>query len=150
MENMQGGQGGQGGQAQLQQLAREFNYLRESKQMYEQNLDLMDASLKNLSVTKETIQNLDQLEEGEEILLPVGGLIYVKANIKDPNKILLSVADDTVVEKTIEGSIEFIDKLIQQHREQVNFLNTQVQQIEARLQYISQIFQQGMGQQPQM
>ncbi|TFG00835.1 MAG: prefoldin subunit alpha [Promethearchaeota archaeon] len=150
MENMQGGQGGQGGQAQLQQLAREFNYLRESKQMYEQNLDLMDASLKNLSVTKETIQNLDQLKEGEEILLPVGGLIYVKANIKDPNKILLSVADDTVVEKTIEGSIEFIDKLIQQHREQVNFLNTQVQQIEARLQYISQIFQQGMGQQPQM
>jgi prefoldin alpha subunit len=148
MQNTPGGQGGQGGQAQLQALAREFNYLRESKQMYEQNMDLMDASLSNLSVTKETIENLDQLEEGEEILLPVGGLIHIKANIKEPKKILLSVADDTVVEKTVEGSIEFIDKLIDQHREQLNHLRTQVQQIESRLQYISQIFQRGMGQQP--
>ncbi len=140
----------QDGQAQLQALAREFNYLRESKQMYEQNLDLMDASLNNLSVTKKTIKNLDQLEVGEEILLPVGGLIYLKADIKEPEKVLLSVADDTVVEKNIESSIEFIDKLMSQHREQVSFLNTQVQQIESRLQYISQVFQRGMEQPPQM
>lgn len=148
MENTPGGQGGQGGQNQLQALAKEFNQLRETKQMYEQNLDLMDASLNNLKVTKETIENLDQLEEGEEILLPVGGLIHIKANIKEPKKVLLSVADDTVVEKTVGDSIEFVEKLIDQHQEQVNFLRSQVEQIESRLQYISQIFQRGMGQQP--
>ncbi|TXT62714.1 MAG: Prefoldin subunit alpha [Promethearchaeota archaeon] len=128
--------------APSQALAYEFQALRERKAMYEQNLDLIYASLNNLNNTKETVQNLKDVEEEDEILIPVGGIVNLKAKIKDPQKILLSVSD-VVIEKNIDTSLEFIDKLIDQHREQIKFLNEQLQQIEGRLQGISQIFRQG-------
>ena len=128
--------------APSQALAYAFQALRERKAMYEQNLDLIYASLSNFTNTKETVQNLEKVEDGDEILIPVGGIVNLKAKIKDPKKILLSVSD-VVIEKNIEKSIEFIDKLIEQHKEQIKFLTEQLQQIEARLQGISQIFRQG-------
>ncbi len=128
-------------QSQTQALAYEFQAIRERKDMYEQNLDLIYASLSNLSNTKETLKNLENVQEGDEILIPVGGIINLKANIKQPKNILLSVSD-VVIEKNIEGSIEFIDKLINQHQEQIKFLNEQLYKMETRLQTISQMFRQ--------
>ncbi|MBD3195266.1 MAG: prefoldin subunit alpha [Candidatus Lokiarchaeota archaeon] len=131
-----------------QTLAYQFQYLREQKDMYEQNLNFIDASLNNLINTKKTVENLQDIEEGEEILVPIGGMVNIKANIKQNNKVLLSVSDDVVIEKTLEGSSEFLEQLIEQHREQKKFLNEQLQKIEVNLQGISQYFQRSMGQQP--
>ena len=128
--------------SQTQALAYEFQALRERKDMYEQNLELLHASLSNLTNTKETVRNLENVKEGDEILIPVGGLVNLKATIKEPENILLSVSD-VVIEKNIEGSIEFLDKLINQHQEQIKFLNEQLEEIEIRLQAISRMFRQG-------
>jgi prefoldin alpha subunit len=127
-------------------LAYQFQYLREQKDMYEQNLEIINASLGNLQNTKKTIENLKDVESGEEILIPIGGIVNLKGSIKNPEKILLSVSDDVIIEKSIEGSIEFIDKIIEQHKQQINFIQEQLQKVEANLQSISQAFQQGMPQ----
>ncbi|TXT61537.1 MAG: Prefoldin subunit alpha [Promethearchaeota archaeon] len=129
-----------------QQLAYQFQHLREQKGMYEQNLDIIQASLNNLINTRKTIENLHEVEDGEEILLPVGGMINLRANIVNPDKVLLSVSDDIVIEKNLDRSKEFIEKLIEQHRDQIEFLNEQIDKIEANLQGISQVFRQGLSQ----
>jgi len=129
-----------------QKLASQFQYLREMQQMYEQNLDIINASLNNLINTQKTIKNLHNVEDDEEILVPIGGMINLRAKIQNPDKVLLSVSDDVIIEKDLDRSNEFIEKLIEQHRDQVKFLNEQLQQIEANLQGISQQFRQGMGQ----
>jgi prefoldin alpha subunit len=129
-----------------QQLAYQFQHLREQKNMYEQNLDIIQASLNNLINTRKTIENLHDVEDGEEVLLPVGGMINLRANIVNPDKVLLSVSDDIVIEKNLDRSKEFIEKLIEQHRDQVEFLNEQIDKIEANLQGISQVFRQGLSQ----
>lgn len=133
-------------QQNSQQLAYQFQHLREQKDMYEQNLDIIQASLNNLITTKKTIENLHNVEDGEEILVPIGGMINLRAKIMNPEKVLLSVSDDVIIEKNLDRSSEFIQKLIEQHREQVEFLNEQIDKIEANLQGISQMFRQGMGQ----
>lgn len=127
-------------------LAYQFQYLKEQKDMYEQNLEIINASLGNLQNTKSTIENLKSVESGEEILIPVGGIVNFQGTIKNPEKILLSVSDDVIIEKSIEGSIEFIEKIIEQHKQQVNFIRQQLQKVETNLQSISQAFQQGMPQ----
>jgi len=133
-------------QQNSQRLAYQFQHLREQKDMYEQNLDIIQASLNNLLNTKKTIENLHNVEDGEEILVPVGGMINLRARIMNPENVLLSVSDDIVIEKDLDRSSEFIQKLIEQHREQVEFLNEQIDKIEANLQGISQMFRQGTGQ----
>ena len=116
-----------------QELLYQFRYLREQRDMLASQLDFISASLRNLTNTKTTVTNLKDLKEGEEILLPLGGIINVKATIKNPEKVLVFVNQDVVIEKDIDSSIEFVDKLIEQHNQQIEFLQTQIQNLDANI-----------------
>ena len=130
-----------------QELLYQFRYLREQRDMLASQLDFISASLRNLTNTKTTVANLKDLKGGEEILLPIGGIINVKATIKNPEKVLVFVNQDVVIEKDIDSSIEFVDKLIEQHNQQIQFLQTQIQNLDENIARMSQILQQSMPQQ---
>ena len=131
----------------VQELMYQFRYLREQRDMLASQLDFISASLRNLINTKTTVANLKDLKDGEEILLPLGGIINVKATIKNPEKVLVFVNQDVVIEKDIDTSIEFVDKLIEQHNQQIEFLQTQIQNLDANIARMSQILQQSVPQQ---
>ena len=130
-----------------QELMYQFRYLREQRDMHVNQLDFISASLRNLTNTKTTVANLKDLKDGEEILLPLGGIINVKATIKNPEKVLVFVNQDVVIEKDIDTSIEFVDKLIEQHNQQIEFLQTQIQNLDANIARMSQTLQQAVPQQ---
>lgn len=127
-----------------QELMYRFKYLKDQRDMFVGQLDLLNASLGNIVNTKTTLENLKSVEDNEEILVPLGGLANIKAIIKDPHKIILYINQDVAVEKDLESSIEFVDKIITQHNEQINFLRTQIQTLDANLQSMSQQFQRNM------
>lgn len=130
-----------------QELLYQFRYLREQRDMLASQLDFISASLRNLTNTKTTVANLKDLKEGEEILLPIGGIINVKARIKNPEKVLVFVNQDVVIEKDLDSSIEFLDRLIEQHNQQIEFLQTQLQNLDANIARMSQTLQQAVPQQ---
>ena len=130
-----------------QELLYQFRYLREQRDMLASQFDFISASLRNLTNTKTTVTNLKDLKEGEEILLPLGGIINVKAKIKNPEKVLVFVNQDVVIEKDLDASIEFLDKLIEQHNQQIEFLQTQIQNLDANIARMSQSLQQAVPQQ---
>ena len=130
-----------------QELLYQFRYLREQRDMLASQFDFISASLRNLTNTKTTVANLKDLKGGEEILLPIGGIINVKATIKNPEKVLVFVNQDVVIEKDIDSSIEFVDKLIEQHNQQIQFLQTQIQNLDKNIARMSQILQQAAPQQ---
>ncbi|MHA1291390.1 MAG: prefoldin subunit alpha [Promethearchaeota archaeon] len=125
----------------IEQQLYQFRYLKEQRDMFLGQLELVNASLGNLLNTKTTIDNLKDIKEGQEILLPIGGLINIKANIKDPEKILLYVSQDIVVEKNIEGTKEFLERLIEQHNTQIKYIQNQIRTLDANLQGMSQNIQ---------
>ena len=123
---------------QLQQ----FRYLKEQRDMFQGQFEIVNASLGNLYTTKRTLDNLnDGVDESDEILIPIGGIVSVKGSIKDTKKVLVSITQDIVIEKTIEESIEFIDKLMKQHNEQLKFLQERIQTLDYNLQGLNQMFQ---------
>ena len=130
-----------------QELLYQFRYLREQRDMLASQLDFISASLRNLTNTKTTVANLKDLKEGEEILLPIGGIINVKARIKNPEKVLVFVNQDVVIEKDLDSSIEFLDRLIEQHNQQIEFLQTQLQNLDANIARMSQTLQPAVPQQ---
>ena len=75
--------------------------------------------------------------------MPIGGLVNLKASIKDTEKFLVAVTQDVIIEKNLDEAIEFLDKLIEQHNKQIQFLRTQLQNIDVGLQEISQNIQKG-------
>jgi prefoldin alpha subunit len=126
-----------------EQLIR-FRYLKEQRDMFQGQLEIINASLGNIMNTKNTVENIKQgVKENDEILVPIGGLVNLKASIKDTEKVLLAITQDVVIEKNLDEAIEFLDKLIEQHNQQIQFLTNQIQNLDVNLAQISQSIQQG-------
>jgi len=127
---------------QLQQ----FRYLKEQRDMFQGQFEIVNASLGNLYTTKKTLDNLKEgVDESDEILIPIGGIVSVKGSIKDTKKVLVAINQDIIIEKTIEESIEYIDKLMKQHNEQLKFLKERILTLDYNLQGLNQMFQGKMG-----
>jgi prefoldin alpha subunit len=127
----------------------EFRLLKEQRDVFQTQLEFINSLLTNLMNTKITIENLKNVKDGDEILVPIGGYVNLNAIIKNPEKIMLYVSHDVMIEKDLNGSIEFLDKLIVEHNEQMQNIAAQVQKLEATLMQMSQAFQKEASQQQQ-
>ncbi|MBN1800151.1 MAG: prefoldin subunit alpha [Candidatus Lokiarchaeota archaeon] len=134
-------------QTNMEQQIYQFQYLKEQRDALSQNLSLINGSLQNYMTTKATVENLKNINNDEEILLPIGGSIILNATIKNANKILTYICQDIVIEKDFEETIEFLDKIIEQHQEQIKFLSNELSRLDMTLQGMSQLIQQGYSQQ---
>jgi len=127
---------------EYQEQLIKFRYLKEQRDMYQSQLEIINASRANVRNSKNTLENLKEgVKEDDEILVPIGGIVNIKASIKEPEKVLLAVNQDVVIEKDLASAIEFLDKIIEQHNKQVEFLGTQLQNLDINLNKISQVIQ---------
>ncbi|MFW9998499.1 MAG: prefoldin subunit alpha [Candidatus Hodarchaeota archaeon] len=127
---------------EYQEQLIKFRYLKEQRDMFEGQLEIVNASLGNIINTKTTVENIKEgVNQNDEILVPIGGLINIKASIKETKKVLLAITQDVIIEKDLDGTIDFLDKLVEQHNKQIQFLRTQIQNIDINLQEISQNIQ---------
>ena len=130
------------------QQLNQYRYLKEQRDMFQGQFEIVSASLGNLFTTKRTLDSLlEGVSENDEILIPIGGLASIKATIKDAKNVLVSVNQDTVIEKTVEEAVEFLTKLIEQHNVQLKFLKERIFALDLNLQGMNQILQQKMAQQ---
>ncbi|MFX1391522.1 MAG: prefoldin subunit alpha [Promethearchaeota archaeon] len=119
-----------------------FQYFKEQLDMFQGQLEIVNASLVSVLNTKKTVENIKAgVNPGDEILIPIGGRVNIRATIKETDKILLAVTQDVIIEKDLDGTIDFLDKIIEQHNKQIEFLRTQIQTINMNLQIISQNIQ---------
>lgn len=129
---------------EYQEQLIKLRYLKEQRDMLQGQLEIVNASLGNVINTKNTIENLkDGVKEDDEILVPIGGLVNVKASIKEPEKVLLAVTQDVVIEKDLDEANEYLDKIIEKINQQIQYITTQIRNIDVNLQVISQNFQKG-------
>ncbi|MFO8018513.1 MAG: prefoldin subunit alpha [Promethearchaeia archaeon] len=126
---------------QGQQLTQ-FRRLREQNEMFSEQLELVNASLSSIKQTQKTVENLKTVQEGDEILIPIGGIAEMKAKATNPEKVLLYVSQDVVIEKTPDEALEHIEELIDNHEEQIEYLKKKIEETESKLKSLSQQFQQ--------
>ncbi len=127
----------------MEQIMYQFQVLRDRRDALAQNLAIFNASLRDHTNTKATLVNIKNTSENDEIILPIGSTAYIKGKISEPEKILVNVCQDITIEKDLDSAIEFITKIINQHTEQINLLNTNLYQLDMNLQTMSQIIQRG-------
>ena len=126
----------------FEQQINQYRYLKEQRDVYQGQFEIISASLGNLYTTKLTLDNLKEgVNENDEILVPIGGLASIRATIKDTKKVLVSVKNDTIIEKTVEEAIEYISKIIEQHNTQLKFLQERIYTLDLNLQGINQMLQ---------
>ena len=134
----------------LQQQLTQYRYIEEQRNLYQSQLELVNGSLINLQNTKLTLEKIKEgIKEDDEILLPIGGLVKIRAKIRDTQRILVSVGQDVVIEKSLDDSISFLDGIIDKQKESLKFVVEKLQNIELALQSMGESIQSGMRQNPQ-
>ena len=96
---------------------------------------------------------MEKIKEGvkndDDILLPIGGLVKIRAKIMDTQRILVSVGQDVVIEKSLDDSISFLENIIDKQKESLKFVVEKLQNIELALQSMGEYIQNGMRKNPQ-
>ena len=131
----------------FEQQLNQFRYLKEQRDVFQGQFEIINASIGNLFTTKRTLESLEGVNENDEILIPIGGLASIKATIKDTKNVLVSVNQDTVIQKTVEEAIEFLNILIEQHNNQLKFLKERIYALDINLQGMNKMLQNRMSQQ---
>jgi len=128
----------------LQKLYMQFQVLDQNIKQIQQQAQTLNAQLVELVGATRSLDDIKNVKNGTEILVPISSGVYAKAEIKDTENMLVNVGaninvkksvDDT--KKIIETQVEEMKKLQKQMLGELNRLTTQAGLIENEMNKIS-------------
>lgn len=148
---------------QMPQSPRErLNLLISASRSYEEQanqvqvqLDMLNQTIAATRIASETIESLDAMQDGQEILLPLGNIAFIKAKIIDTSNVLINVGASIHIEKSIQAAKEVLDKRLEelsksqmQLRQGLQQLMQQMEAIRQEIEKLAAQMQQGQQQPP--
>ncbi len=83
----------------------------------QQQLDALDEQLDGMARLLDDLDGLKDSENGSEMLSAIGDGLFVKASLKDNNRLIVNVGAGVAVERTVDETKEMITgKLGQAHK----------------------------------
>ena len=96
------------------------------------NLTRKRAELEEHMRARDTLQRLDQMKKGEELLVPIGANVFIYASVKNARKVIDSVGSGVAVEDTVKKAIERLDDSVKQLNEAGQKLAERVQEMDCK------------------
>ena len=127
----------------LQKLYVEFQLLNQQIQQLEKQNEALNNHLMELMVTNQSLDDLKDIKEKTEILVPISTGIHAKAEIKDSKSFIVNVGANVALVKDLKSTKDIIKNQIVEIRELQESLAEQLQERVAKAssmeQEISQI-----------
>jgi len=115
--------------AELQMIAAQMKQLQEQ-------LEVLDNQSKDNLKIQANLEELQQVKEDTEIKAPIAPGIFIKAQIKEPGKVLVNVGGNTLVPKTTEDAKKLLETQLTDirkvHKEITSHLGKLTQEAQAR------------------
>jgi len=98
-----------------------------------QRLQLLTASISELRLAQGSLRNLKGVESGNPLLVPVGGGVFMDAQLGDISKVVVGIGADVSVEMDYEKAVEGIGERLQEMEQAQGAVQQQLGQILAQL-----------------
>ena len=105
----------------LQKLYVEFQILSQHIKQLEEKSSALNNQLMELAVTSQSLEDINKVKQGTDILVPLSSGIYAKAELKDSKNFIVNVGSNVTTlrdadstKKLIEDQIDEIKKLQEQ------------------------------------
>jgi len=132
----------------LQKIYAEQQMTESNLSIMQQRLEAIQVYLTNYRSGFMVLEEIEKKEEGEEMLLNVGGSIFVEAKLVNPNKVTRGLGSGIRIEQSVTAAKEVVtealesleqqyEKLAQEYQtllQRSSVLNTQFQQLAAQVQ----------------
>jgi len=134
----------------LQRIYTEQQITESNISVLQQRIEIIQAYLTNYQSGLMVLKEIEKKNEGEEMLMNVGGNIFVEAKLVNPSKVTRGIGSGVRIEqsleeatKAVQSSIEGLEKQYQAMTEdyqklvtRASALNSQFQQLAAQVQNI--------------
>ncbi|KAA0002648.1 MAG: prefoldin subunit alpha [Thermoplasmata archaeon] len=102
-----------------------------------QQVTIIEELLGEYRRVKSALEEISKAKKGEELLVPIGGNIFIHASLNDTSNVMAGVGGGVVTEKSINKAMTFVDKKIEELlKEEENLVKTS-QEIRGKVEDIS-------------
>ncbi|MHA1943743.1 MAG: prefoldin subunit alpha [Candidatus Thorarchaeota archaeon] len=119
------------------------------QQMTESNLGLMQQRLEAIQVYLTNyrsglmvLEEIEKKEDGEEMLINVGGSIFVEARLMNPGKVTRGLGSGIRIEQTVAAAKEVVTESVENLEQQYEKLGQEYQNLLQRASVLNSQFQQ--------
>lgn len=92
----------------LEEIMNELNLYQSQADLIQQQIEAVKASLSELEILENTLQNIKE-GEGLEALVPVGAGSFIKAELKNTDEVIMSVGAGVAIKKRFEDASQSIN-----------------------------------------
>jgi prefoldin alpha subunit len=125
---------------EIQALQRYLQEYGQQVEIYSQQLQLIDDGRMEAIAAIETLKSVAASAEEEVVLLQLGGGASVRAKILEPQKVLLNIGSDVVLERNNPEAVEYLQDRITEMEasskkviETIDRIRTQMNEIARRI-----------------
>ncbi|MBI5072250.1 prefoldin subunit alpha [Candidatus Woesearchaeota archaeon] len=97
-------------QQALQEKYMEYQMLQEQLGKMSEQSETLKKQTEELETLKEAVHAIQETKVGSEMFVPISSGIFVKAEIKETNEVLMNVGDNVVVPKNMKDAVALIQK----------------------------------------
>lgn len=101
----------------LQKLYVEFQILDQNIKHLEKQSTALNNQLMELMATNQSLEDMEKVDNGAEILVPLSGGIYAKAELKDSKNFIVNVGSNTTLVKDLNSTKKIIENQIDEVRQ---------------------------------
>jgi prefoldin alpha subunit len=126
----------------LQKIYVEQKLAESNVGLLQQRLELLQAYLSNYRTGLQVLKELENRKEDEEMLMNVGGSIFVKARLSDSGTVTRGIGSGVRIEQSVTEAKEGVQEAITTLEKQYESLSNEYENLVAYLNNLNAQFQQ--------
>lgn len=118
---------------QLRRLVSEIRMMEGTAQVLEQRLQILNATIAELRLAQGSLGDLRNVEAGSNLLVPVGGGVFMNASLGDIGRVIVGIGADVSVEMEYDKAVEDIGGRLQEMENAQESVQEQMGQVLGQL-----------------
>jgi len=104
----------------IREISNRIAMLERQAESLKMNINMLQSHIKELMVAKETIENIQKSDEGQEVLFPLGGGSFTYGKLTDNKNVIINIGANVVVKHNIENASALMDSRLTEMKELLN------------------------------
>ena len=129
-------------QKQLQKIYAEQQMTESNLNLLQQRIEIIQVYITNYRSGLMVLEEIEGKKEGEEMLMNVGGSIFVQAKLTNPDKVTRGLGSGIRIEQTVADAKAAVTEAVTGLEQQYEALSLEYQKLVARASVLNSQFQQ--------
>jgi prefoldin alpha subunit len=126
-------QGLQQKENKLRQIITEIRMMESTVNTLQQRLQIVIASLSELRMAKQSLEDLKNVYPENNLLVPIGGAAFINAKLGEIDKVVMGIGANVSVEMSLDDAVKDVTERVKEMEKAQGSIEQQLRQIMTQL-----------------